>query len=352
MMRVAVSGWLLGPKSGANRRLVQLLRHVAPLLRDDESVTLLCRKGAPRPDLPTRIESRDVAIADGPSWLRAAHESMRLPRELRRVGATVCDHGFLPAPRTRCALALTVHDTRGADGFSSRPRWLSRLMLQNAAARAAVVVVPSEFTRARVLEIAPGARVVVVRNGVSLPPQRELDAATPTPGLLLHTGHLERRKNLDVLVRALARMPADSPHHLVLAGKDAGSGASLSQLAHSLGVAHRVRMLGAIDDARLAQLLASAAAVVVPSAYEGFGLAAIEGLAWGRPTLVSDAGALPEVVGNAGVTLPARDEAAWADALSRLDDSAAARLARRTRAAQFSWDAAAVTMLDAWRSIG
>ncbi len=352
MMHVAVSGWLLGPHSGANRRLVCLLRHVAPLLRDDERVTLLCRNGTTPPDLPARIETRMTPIPGGPSWLRATHEAMRLPGELRNIAATVCDHGFLPAPRTSCALALTVHDTRAADGWTSRPRWLARLALRRAAERAAVIIVPSEFTRRCVTQIAPRARVVVVHNGVELPPPGNVDAVRPTLGMLLHVGHLEPRKNLEVLVRALALLPQDSPHHVALVGMDAGSGASLSRLARSLGVAQRVRMLGPVDDAQLANLYASAAAVVVPSAYEGFGLAALEGLAWGRPTLVADAGSLPEVAGDAATALPTRDAAAWASAITRLDDTAIARQARRARAAKLSWDKAAVAMLDVWRSLG
>ncbi len=351
MMHVAVSGWLLGAHSGANRRLIELLRHAAPLLRDGERITLLHRRDVALPQLPARIELRAVAIANGPSWRRAFDEATQLPRALREIGATVCDHGFLPAPRVPCALALTIHDTRDADGFGTRPRWLARLALERAAARAAAIVAPSEFAASRIRAIATNATTFVVPNGVAKTDPTRIDDARIVPGRLVHVGHLEPRKNLDVLVRALALFPKDSPCHVLLAGRDARAGAHLRSLAAQLGVTNRVQFLGAIDDDALARLYATAAAVVVPSRYEGFGLAALEGLAWGRPTLVANCASLPEVVGDAATLLAPEDAAAWARAFQTLDDSESERMRRRARAEQWSWTRAAESMLAVWRSL-
>ena len=350
-MHVAVSGWLLGTHSGANRRLCELLRHIAPLLADGERITLLHREGEPPRDLPDRIELRAIAIPSGPSWRRAGNEWLRLTSALRDLGASVCDHGFLPAPRVPCALALTVHDVRDADAFGSRSRWLARALLRRAAARAAAVVVPSTFTERRVLAFAPRARTVVVPNGTDLPDPATTATSTIAHARLVHVGHLEPRKNLEVLVRALALTDRAAHNELWLVGADAGSGASLRALAHSLGVAERVTFTGSVDDGALQRIYATAGAIVVPSVYEGFGLAALEGLAHGRPTLVADCGALPEVIGDAGITLPANDPRAWANAFATLDDSEPARRARMRRAAEFSWQRAARAMLDVWRSL-
>lgn len=350
-MHVAVSGWLLGTHSGANRRLCELLRHAAPLLADGERITLLHREGEPPRDLPDRIALRAIAIPGAPSWRRAACEWLRLGGALRELRATVCDHGFLPAPRVPCALALTVHDVRDADGFGTRSPLLARLALRRAAARAATIVVPSEFTERRVLAFAPRAKTVVVPNGADLVDPAALTTAKVVASRLVHVGHLEPRKNLEVLVRALALADRERRHELWLVGADAGSGASLRALAHSLGVADRVVFTGPVADDALQDIYASAGAIVVPSSYEGFGLAALEGLAHGRPTLVADRGALPEVTGNAGIVLPSDDARAWAHAFATIDDSEPARLARRRRAAEFSWQRAARAMLDVWRSL-
>lgn len=346
---VAVSGWLLGAHSGANRRLLQLLAHASPMLRDGERVTVLHAPSLALPQLPTAIAFAPVDVPPGPAWRRALAERRLLRPALERVAATICDHGFLPAPRTKCPLALTIHDVRDLDGEGRRARWLARTVLRRACSRAAVVVVPSAFTKARLAELAPSARIAVVGNGVELAGRQS--APNCGNGPLLHVGHLEARKNLDVLVHALAAMAPSARPELWLAGADAGSGDSLHALAARLGVQDRLRLLGVVDERSLTKLYETARAVLVPSRHEGFGLCALEGLAHGRPVLVADRGALPEVVGTAGTVLPADEPEAWAQALERLDDGEAARQRRRERAAHWSWDRAAAAQLEVWRSL-
>jgi glycosyltransferase involved in cell wall biosynthesis len=92
-----------------------------------------------------------------------------------------------------------------------------------------------------------------------------------------------------------------------------------------------------------------------PSFYEGFGLPPLEAMACGTPVVVSDAASLPEVVGEAGLTVPAADTAALADALERalLDDDLRARLRADglARAATFTWSAAAEALLAVYRQV-
>ena len=352
-LHVAVSGWLLGPPSGANTRLLALLREFGPLLREGERVTVLHRQGFTPPHMHAAIGWREVAIPAAPSWRRALAERRQLPRVLRDLDADLLDHAMLPLPRVPCPVVLTIHDLRDADGHGHRPRWFARWLVRRACVRARAVVVPSRFTAARLAAIAPSAPVTIVPNGVGLPP------ASPAPGSpapragghLLHVGHLEPRKNLGVLLRALARIPDGVRPELWLCGADAGAGRALHALARRLGVQDRVRFLGVVPDADLPSLYAGARAVVVPSRYEGFGLCALEGLAHGLPVLVSDAGALPEVVGAHGIVLPVDDIAAWAAAIERTADGGAIPSAGRARAATCSWQRAATQVVDLWREI-
>jgi glycosyltransferase involved in cell wall biosynthesis len=91
-----------------------------------------------------------------------------------------------------------------------------------------------------------------------------------------------------------------------------------------------------------------------PALDEGFGLTPLEAMAAGTPVVVSDAGSLPEVVGEAGLRVRPDDPSAWAEALARLlaDDSLAARLAEagRERAAQFSPRRMAEATLSVYRA--
>jgi glycosyltransferase involved in cell wall biosynthesis len=345
-LHVAIAGWLLGAPSGANRRLLALLAHAGPLLQPGERLTVLHRPDFAPPQLEG-VHWQPVAIPAGPSWRRALAERRMLPAVLRALGATVLDHGLLPLPAVDVPACLLVHDLRAIDGLTRWPRWFAAAVLRRALARAAVVVAPSAWTADRLRRLAPRAAVRVVPNGVDLPTSTCPPPARPLPanGYLLHIGHLEPRKNLGIVLAALRALPPAARPELWLAGRDAGALRGL--LARGTGLA--VRALGVVGDDELSRLYQHARAVVVPSRHEGFGLAALEALAHGTRVLVSDAGALPEVVGEAAAILPWNDAAAWARALAQTDDGRTAA-ERRARAARFPWAGAATALVAAWRA--
>src|SRR5262249_10553965 len=112
---------------------------------------------------------------------------------------------------------------------------------------------------------------------------------------------------------------------------------------------------GYIPDAELVHLYNAASAFVLPSLMEGFGLPAIEAMACGAPVIVSNRGALPEVVDNAGIVFDPSDQAALERSLQRVLDHADARAQLRDRglhrAAQYSWDRAARDTVAAFRAV-
>lgn len=351
-LHAVVAGWLLGPASGANQRLLGLLQALPAQLSAGERITVLHRPDY-RPPAVAGIGWHGVPIPAGPSWRRALVERRLLPALLRSLGATVYDHGFLPMPAVGVPTVLLLHDLRHLDGWSRWPRglrWMARWLLQDACARAAAIVVPSAFTAARLRVHAPAAQSVqVIGNAVTVP----APSATQRGKHLLHVGHLEARKNLAVVLRALALLPAAQRPSLQLVGRDAGAGQAWRRLAEQLGIAASVQWRGSCDEHTTAGLYASARAVVVPSRYEGFGLCALEALAHGLPVLAANAGALPEVVGEHGVLLPAEDAAAWATAIAALpDDEAPAGMAaaqRREAARSHCAEQAAAQLLAVWR---
>lgn len=355
-LHVTVAGWLLGPPSGANRRLMALLAHLGPRLAPGERITVLHRPDFAPPPL-RGIAWQPIAIPAGPTWQRARAERRLLGDRLRALGATVHDHGFLPLPRLPVPVCLLVHDVRAADGASARPRWLARAVLRRSCTRAAAIVVPSAFTAQRIATLVPHAPpIAIVANGVDLPaaaPATPTVRAVPERGFVLHVGHLETRKNLAVLLAALARLPAERRPELWLAGRDAGALAGLRRTATGLGIADRVHALGVVDDQELARLYAAARAVVVPSRYEGFGLPVLEAFAHGTPVLASACAALPEVAGDAATMLPPADPVAWATALAGLADAVAIGDSgkRRERAEVFAWDRAAATLIAVYRRL-
>jgi glycosyltransferase involved in cell wall biosynthesis len=108
-----------------------------------------------------------------------------------------------------------------------------------------------------------------------------------------------------------------------------------------------------VSDEDRGDLVAAAAAVAVPSVYEGFGLVAAEALLAGRPVVASSAGAHPEVIGDAGLLVPPGDVDALAHALGRVlgDEALARELGGRgpSQVAGLTWDRTAEGLVALWR---
>jgi glycosyltransferase involved in cell wall biosynthesis len=234
--------------------------------------------------------------------------------------------------------------------------------------RASAAIVPSEYTLRGLTQGfgMPRERVFVVPHGVDTsvfnPARRGGRALVAkalggdTPYVLFASIPTIRQKNLAALRSAMTALAQRGlPHALVIAGGTAGgeSPAELAEITAELpGFPGRVAWLGHVDDVALAGLMAEADAFCLPSLHEAFGLTALEAIACGVPTVVSSTGALPEVVGDAGlVTEPAPD--ALAEALFRVmgDGELAARLrgAGPERARTMSWERTAHGWLEALR---
>lgn len=160
---------------------------------------------------------------------------------------------------------------------------------------------------------------------------------------LLAIGSRERRKNLPTLFRAMDRLRARGVQvPLVLCGGAVAPGAPPPWL-------HRA---GFVSDAELGGLYARAAALVVPSRYEGFGLPVLEALTAGGAVVCAEASTLPEVAGDAALYFPVDDSDALATQLQRLlSDPAvntALRARGRRRAEAYSWQRSAQGTLAAF----
>ncbi len=291
--------------------------------------------------------------------LRAAGSSLHLPNHhLARYGP------FLSSP-----YVLTVHDVirvldlEEGEPLIHRPTRRDRAYVRLDVAgirRAAGIVVPSEATRQDLLETVgvPDARVAVVPNGVDHDVFRPREGAGED-SYVLFVGSEHPRKNLEIVFRAFARLVRDPRFRdvrLVKAGAAGGSEAgfreqTLASLA-ATGVGDRVTFVDHVEAEELAVLYAHARCLVLPSLHEGFGLPPLEAMASGCPVVVSDAASLPEVVGEAGLLIDPRDDAALADALAALlsDDRLYADLRARglAHAAAFSWERTARETLAAY----
>ncbi|MGF1463440.1 MAG: glycosyltransferase family 4 protein [Maricaulaceae bacterium] len=181
-------------------------------------------------------------------------------------------------------------------------------------------------------------------NGVDAEVFAPHAAPTREAGLIVSAASADTPiKGLAVLIHAFAQVSATHPDaRLVVIGRLREGPAQ--RALEAAGLCDRVRFVHGLSQAEIAKLYAEAAIVVCPSLFEGFGFPAAEAMASGAAVIASDGGALPEVVGEAGVITRAGDVEGLACAIGDLlhdpDRRSALGSAARARArAQFSWSA-------------
>lgn len=309
-----------------------------------------------------RAREADVVALSAPQldpWRfdrRVMWDQVLLPRAARRARVDVlhCAAGTLPL-RTRLPLVATVHDVawlRVQQHARPYARWYFGGFARERYRQARRVVVDSVFSRDELLELTEvePARVAVVYPGVAADfgtVVRRPDSAA----FALAVGTIERRKNLEVVIRALAELPQ---LRLIAVGPATAYRETCEAIARECGVAERITFAGYVARDALLDLYARAALAVVPSRYEGFGYGAAQALCAGVPLVASSVSSLPEVVAGAAPLCAPDDVALWSGTMrGLLDDpqSAEARAAGRREAARtrFGWDRAAAAMCAIYR---
>lgn len=341
--RVLVLGTVLGqPMGGVRRHNAELLPRCARLLaaRGGALAVMEGREPAPFP-LPAPIERIATDVAARPVLLRWRQEGTAARKASRRFDLVHTAH--LPAPgRLGVPFTITIHDLRRAD------RRATRAVLASALRRAARVITVSASIRGELVErfgLDPD-RVKVVPNAADH--LRPLPRETAGDAPLLHVGHLEPRKNLELLLRALALDPGLPP--LLLAGAaKGGEEARLRKLARALRVESRTTFLGAFADEELPRLYARAACAVLPSTLEGFGIPAIEAQVARVPLAIARTPALVEVAGAETPSFDPQDPDGCARAIRAAIAAPQASLVRAAeRASRFSWEGSARALVEAW----
>jgi len=197
------------------------------------------------------------------------------------------------------------------------------------------VLAPSAATAGEIRRDYRVERVGVVPNVTGgLPVEAAAGALEGEPGYLLFVGRLRIRKGVEVLLAALAELRRSFPSAVLRIAGGGEHGPALERRAAELGLGDAVVFLGSCDGPRVRRLLAGAAALVVPSIYEGMPLVVLEAMAAGVPVVASAVSGIPEVVvdGETGWLVPPESPAALAAALGEaLADPAEA--ARRGAAA-------------------
>jgi glycosyltransferase involved in cell wall biosynthesis len=239
-------------------------------------------------------------------------------------------------------------------------RWHSFLTMQKKVIKQLHhVVTVSDCSRqdiARDFGLQP-AGIGLVHNGIDTDVFQPVPDVARNPLRLMATCSADAPlKGLRYLLRAYARLLVQHPDLELLVVSKPRPGGKTEKLVRRLGIADRVRFVSGISTEQMVQYYAEAAIAIVPSVYEGFGLPAGEAMACAVPVISSDGGALPEVVGDAGVIVPAKNVDALVEAIAGLLQDPGRREAlgasgRQRILNQFCWDVCASEMVDYYRQV-
>jgi glycosyltransferase involved in cell wall biosynthesis len=316
---------------GIARSVMKLTAHLA---RDHDDLTVCTLVNTARPqifplsDLPPRVDVVETDIGPG-----AVHRCLALARLIRSAGAAVM---YIPYPTFTplvrpCPVVVTLHDCTIESDVRFAGSWhrQAQLTLATKAAvrRAAAVTAPSEASLADIRRHYPFAsNPTLVPNGVDLSQftavaADSVAAARQRYGLpdqfILAIGAHRPHKNHEVLVRALAGLPADVS--LVIVGCfDPSFQQPLPGLIARLGLQSRVLLVPDVADPLLPAVYRAASVFAFPSLAEGFGMPVLEAMASGTPVVASDIAPVAEVTGSAATLVSPTDAAAWTSAIAAM----------------------------------
>ena len=281
-------------------------------------------------------------------------------------------YGVLKLQDEGFALVTTVHHPithdlrialRAARTFPERllvRRWHSFLRMQGRVVRRLRhVITVSERSRQDIAADfrRPAVSTDLIYNGIDAAVFRPRADIERRARRLMATASADAPlKGLRYLIVAYHRLLENYPDlELLVIGKPRAGG-NTEQLLHRLNLHERIRFVSGIGTGELVRHYAEATIAVVPSIYEGFGLPAGEAMACGVPVVATDGGALPEIVGDAGVIVSRADDEALAAAIAKLldDPRSRARLGAAGRARileRFSWTVCAEQLLAYYRKV-
>lgn len=368
--RIGVNlSWLVpGGVGGSEQATVRMLQAVARRRPRNFDVVLLASADfvASYPTLAADFETHVVPGASSHRVLRVVAEHVALPRMVERHTLdAVHDAGGTSPGRLQVPRILTIHDIQPLlypNRFPALRVAFLRRAVPWSLAGAARVTVPSAFVRDSLVEhldADPDRIDVVPWSRPDVSDRADVDVVRARWGLegpfLVLPAITYAHKDHITAVRALGHLAERHPDlRLVLPGGVGPAEQAVLDEIHRLGLDARVVRTGRLPNASVLALIEAATAMVFPSRYEGFGIPALEAMALGTPAVVSDNGALVEVVGDAAAVFPAGDDRQLAVELHRVLDDADHRerlvVAGRDRAAGFGPERTAERLLAAYRA--
>lgn len=264
---------------------------------------------------------------------------------------------------------VTVHDIITLIYPEKHPfkrQLLYKFLLPRTLKNADKIITVSEHTKNDLIKYfhISGEKIKVIHNGVSqkFKPLNDTQISEVKNKynldfpFILYVGTLEPRKNIPALIQAFKLLDKQNlPHKLVIAGKKGWKYREIFEMIEELNLSEDVVFTGYVPDNDLPALYNASDLFVYPSIYEGFGLPPLEAMACGTPVITSDTSSLPEVVGNAGITIDPKDVNLLSTMMYEVltNDSLKQEMINKglNRAKLFSWELCAVETLKLYEEL-
>lgn len=331
--------------------------------------------------MPGYLLSPDAASGAGKMWdrvlpgltdlgVRLTSGTSRRDRVLGRRPAVWLTNGHLGPIEVDVPVVAHLHEAPWRELDNDHfldPAFAEASLRQSdaAAAQAARIITPSEFSRRQIVQahgvdpdhvhaVHHGVDPAVFNPGRRDEGKRLVESRGCRSPYVVFVSVVHPRKNLAGLRAAMVKVADQGlPHGLVMVLSPAADRTDSTELmdeatSELLGHPGRVLALSALTEGEVAAVIAGADALCAPSWSEGFGFAALEGMASGVPVVVSNRGALPEVVGGAGIVAEPEADAIATALVSVLNDrhhAADVGHAGLERSREFSWEATAAGWL-------
>lgn len=357
--RWSINGrFLTQPLSGVQRYAREIVRELDRLIGEGHALArglelaLLVPPGAGETPRLASIPVRRAGSGEGHLWEQAV-----LPRHVEGGLLSLCNTGPVSVSRQ----ILCIHDTNTRavpQSYSLGFRAFYRVLHPVLGRRAARVATVTRYSASQIARygIAPRDRIDVMPNGHEhalrwLPAHSAATRPLADGRTVLAIGSPAPHKNMDVLL-GIADDLAEAGLRLAIAGLRDSRVFRTPPAGHdSPGVV----WLGRLSDEEIAALLRDALCLAFPSFAEGFGIPALEAMAWDCPVVASNRTSLPEVCGDAALYAAPDDPRAWRDQIVRLarDSGLRARLAGagKAQAKRFSWRTSATLFLEAMAAV-
>lgn len=365
------------PASGSGQYLLHLLQALAEVDQQNRYVLLGPEpglQGSSTPDtFPYQVAPIPGFATRNASIEKLVWEQFTAPAAAHRAGVDLYHVPYFAPPYfPRTPGIVTIHDViplrLPAYQASTRTKAYTQLIAR-AAHKATLIITISQHAKQDMIDALklPAERIRVIYEAAGEEYQPVTDPATLTQvraryGLneryILYIGGLDQRKNVPQLVRAFAylfRQMHDPGLQLLVAGNpDKQSGPLFPDprpVAADLGMTGQI-IYRFIEEEDKPALYSGASVFVFPSLYEGFGLTPLEAMSCGAPVICSNRTSLPEVVGDAAISMDPEDTHKMVEAmysvLSNSDLRADLRARSLQRAAQFNWRKTATETIAAY----